>query len=163
MLEITPQKNNFILKNNTLHKPYVAPSWLPGGNAQTIYPFLLRSLVIPTYQRERLELDDGDFIDIDWLDNSTDRPLVVMFHGLEGDSSSQYARSIMGLFQELGWRGAVVHFRGCSGTPNRLPRAYHAGDSEEIDRILHNIIDKNQSLNSNTQLYVHVCSLCARE
>ena len=147
------------MKNNILHKPYVAPSWLPGGNAQTIYPFLLRSLVIPTYQRERLELDDGDFIDIDWLDNSTDRPLVVMFHGLEGDSSSHYARSIMGLFQELGWRGAVVHFRGCSGTPNRLPRAYHAGDSEEIDRILLKIIDKNQSLNSNTQLYVIGISL----
>lgn len=147
------------MKNNTLHKPYVAPYWLPGGNAQTIYPFLLRSLVIPTYQRERLELDDGDFIDIDWLDNSTDRPLVVMFHGLEGDSSSHYARSIMGLFQELGWRGAVVHFRGCSGTPNRLPRAYHAGDSEEIDRILLKIIDKNQSLNSNTQLYVIGISL----
>ena len=153
------QKNNFILKNNTLHKPYVAPYWLPGGNAQTIYPVLLRSLVIPTYHRERLELDDGDFIDIDWLDSSTDRPLVVMFHGLEGDSSSHYARSIMGLFQELGWRGAVVHFRGCSGTPNRLPRAYHAGDSEEIDRILLKIIDKNQSLNSNTQLYVIGISL----
>ena len=153
------QKNNFILKNNTLHKPYVAPSWLPGGNAQTIYPFLLRSLIIPAYQRERLELDDGDFIDIDWLDNSTDRPLVVMFHGLEGGSSSHYALSIMGLFQELGWRGAVVHFRGCSGTPNRLPRAYHAGDSEEIDRILHKIIDKNQSLGSNAQLYVIGISL----
>ena len=147
------------MKNNTLHKPYVAPYWLPGGNAQTIYPVLLRSLVIPTYHRERLELDDGDFIDIDWLDNSTDRPLVVMFHGLEGDSSSHYARSIMGLFQELGWRGAVVHFRGCSGTPNRLPRAYHAGDSEEIDRILLKITDKNQSLNSNTQLYVIGISL----
>jgi uncharacterized protein len=147
------------LKNNTLHKPYVAPSWLLGGNAQTIYPFLLRSLIIPAYQRERLELDDGDFIDIDWLDNSADRPLVVMFHGLEGDSSSHYARSIMGLLQEIGWRGAVVHFRGCSGTPNRLPRAYHAGDSEEIDRILHKIIDKNHSLGSNAQLYVIGISL----
>jgi len=82
-----------------------------------------------------------------------------MFHGLEGGSSSHYARSIMGLFQELGWRGAVVHFRGCSGTPNRLPRAYHAGDSEEIDRILHKIIEKNQSLGSNARLYVIGISL----
>ena len=65
----------------------------------------------------------------------------------------------MGLFQELGWRGAVVHFRGCSGTPNRLPRAYHAGDSEEIDRILNKIIDKNQSLGFNAQLYVIGISL----
>jgi predicted alpha/beta-fold hydrolase len=147
------------LINNTLYKPYVAPSWLPGGNAQTIYPFMLRSLIIPAYQRERLELDDGDFIDIDWLDNSIDRPLVIMFHGLEGGSSSHYARSIMGLFQELGWRGAVVHFRGCSGTPNRLPRAYHAGDSEEIDRILHKVRERNQSLGSSAPLYVIGISL----
>ena len=145
--------------NNTLYKPYVAPPWLPGGNAQTIYPFMLRSLIIPAYQRERLELDDGDFIDIDWLDNSIDRPLVIMFHGLEGGSSSHYARSIMGLFQELGWRGAVVHFRGCSGTPNRLPRAYHAGDSEEIGRILHKIRERNQSLGSSASLYVIGISL----
>jgi predicted alpha/beta-fold hydrolase len=147
------------LINNTLYKPYVAPPWLPGGNAQTIYPFMLRSLIIPAYQRERLELDDGDFIDIDWLDNSIDRPLVIMFHGLEGGSSSHYARSIMGLFQELGWRGAVVHFRGCSGTPNRLPRAYHAGDSEEIGRILHKIRERNQSLGSSASLYVIGISL----
>ena len=147
------------MKNKTLYKPYVAPSWLPGGNAQTIYPFLLRSLIIPAYQRERLELDDGDFIDIDWLDNPIDRPLVIMFHGLEGGSSSHYARSIMGLFQESGWRGAVVHFRGCSGTPNRLPRAYHAGDSEEIDRILHKVIEKNQSHGSSARLYVIGISL----
>ena len=148
------------MKNNTFpHRPYVAPPWLSGGNAQTIYPFFLRSLIIPAYQRERLELDDGDFIDIDWLDNSIDRPLVIMFHGLEGGSSSHYARSIMGLFQELGWRGAVVHFRGCSGTPNRLPRAYHAGDSEEIDRILHKIREKNKSLSSSAPLYVIGISL----
>jgi predicted alpha/beta-fold hydrolase len=120
---------------------------------------MLRSLIIPAYQRERLELDDGDFIDIDWLDNSIDRPLVIMFHGLEGGSSSHYARSIMGLFQELGWRGAVVHFRGCSGTPNRLPRAYHAGDSEEIDRILHKVRERNQSLGSSAPLYVIGISL----
>lgn len=126
---------------------------------QTIYPFFLRSLTMPIYRRERLELDDGDFIDIDWLDNSIDRPLVIMFHGLEGGSSSHYARSIMGLFQELGWRGVVVHFRGCSGTPNRLPRAYHAGDSEEIDRILHKVRERNQSFGSNARLYVIGISL----
>ena len=148
------------MKNKTLpYGTYVSPPWLPGGNSQTIYPFFLRSLISPAYQRERLELDDGDFIDIDWLDNSIDRPLVIMFHGLEGGSSSHYARSIMGLLQELGWRGAVVHFRGCSGTPNRLPRAYHAGDSEEIGKILHKIRERNQSLGSSASLYVIGISL----
>ena len=144
---------------DTSYKPYVAPVWLPGGNVQTIYPFLLRSLSILAYRRERLELNDGDFIDIDWLDNSIDTPLVILFHGLEGDSSSHYAQSIMGQIQELGWRGAVVHFRGCSGTPNRLPRAYHAGDSEEIDRILSKVRERGNSFSSNTQLYVVGISL----
>lgn len=64
-------------------RPYVAPAWLRGGNAQTIYPYLLSRPSI-AYRRERCELDDGDFIDIDWLDNQYDAPLVVIFHGLEG-------------------------------------------------------------------------------
>ena len=141
-------------------KPYVAPSWLPGGNAQTIYPFLLNSLPLISYRRERWELDDGDFIDIDWLDNLVDSPLVELFHGLEGGSRSHYAQSIMGALRDKGWRGAVVHFRGCSGSPNRLPRAYHAGDSEEIDWILHRICKLNNSLRSTTPIYAVGISLC---
>jgi predicted alpha/beta-fold hydrolase len=96
------------------------------------------------YRRERSELDDGDFIDIDWLDGHHDAPLVVLFHGLEGSSYSHYVLSIMGLLQDLGWRGAVIHFRGCSGSPNRLPRAYHAGDSTEIDWVLRRIAGQNK-------------------
>lgn len=140
-------------------KPYVAPTWLPGGNAQTIYPFLLSSLPLISYRRERWELDDGDFIDIDWLDNLVDSPLVVLFHGLEGGSCSHYARSIMGTLRDKGWRGVVVHFRGCSGSPNRLPRAYHAGDSEEIDWILRRICKLNKSPRSTTPIYAVGISL----
>ncbi|SEK98809.1 YheT family hydrolase [Nitrosovibrio tenuis] len=126
-------------------KPYIAPAWLRGGNAQTIYPYLLSRPFIP-FRRERWELDDGDFIDIDWLAGHHDAPLVVLFHGLEGSSSSHYVLSIMGMLQDLGWRGAVVHFRGCSGSPNRLPRAYHAGDSTEIDLVLRRIAVQNKRL-----------------
>jgi predicted alpha/beta-fold hydrolase len=61
---------------------------------------------------------------------------VVLFHGLEGSSRSHYARAIMAAVTATDWNGAVVHFRGCSGTPNRLARAYHSGDSAEIDWIL---------------------------
>jgi predicted alpha/beta-fold hydrolase len=60
----------------------------------------------------------------------------VLFHGLEGSSRSHYARRLMHAVQQRGWHGVVVHFRGCSGEPNRLPRAYHSGDSAEIDWIL---------------------------
>lgn len=63
-------------------------------------------------------------------------PCVVLFHGLEGSSRSHYARSVMRAAAERGWRGVVVHFRGCSGEPNRLARAYHSGDSAEIGWVL---------------------------
>lgn len=139
-------------------RPYVAPSWLKGGNAQTIYPYLLSRPVIP-YRRERWELDDGDFVDIDWLDNAPHAPLVVIFHGLEGSSGSHYALSMMCVLQDLGWRGAVAHFRGCSGLPNRLPRAYHAGDSTEIDWIMRRISTRNKMLGGNVPVFVVGVSL----
>lgn len=63
-------------------------------------------------------------------------PLVALFHGLEGSSRSHYAVAMMSAVREAGWRGCVVHFRGCGGAPNRLPRAYHSGDSAEVDWIL---------------------------
>ena len=121
--------------------PYRAPKWLPGGHAQTIYPLLIKPRPCP-YRRERWETPDGDFIDLDWngagaADNAA--PLLVLFHGLEGSSQSHYALSLMHGLTAAGWRGVVVHFRGCSGEPNRLPRAYHSGDSDEIDWILHRL------------------------
>lgn len=116
---------------------YRAPRWLPGGHAQTIYPLLIKPDALP-YRRERWETPDGDFVDADWSTVTEDdqRPLLVLFHGLEGSSNSHYAIALMRAVTSLGWGGVVVHFRGCSGEPNRLPRAYHSGDSQEIDWIL---------------------------
>lgn len=137
---------------------YRAPKWLPGGNAQTIYPYLLNRRLSVCYRRERWELEDGDFVDVDWLDGLSDKPLVVLLHGLEGGSRSHYALSIMRYLQTKRWRGAVIHFRGCSGYPNRLPRAYHAGDSAEIDWMLQRIAVINQS-GCDSRLYVVGVSL----
>ncbi|MSQ52208.1 MAG: alpha/beta fold hydrolase [Betaproteobacteria bacterium] len=113
--------------------PYRAPWWLPGGNAQTLYAALFADAgAVPDYRRTRWDTPDGDFVDIDWRDAGADSPLVVLFHGLEGDSSSHNARVLVHAFRRAGWRVAVAHFRGCSGEPNRLARAYHSGDSPEI-------------------------------
>ncbi len=143
----------------TKTKPYVAPSWLPNGHTQTIYPFLIKPKKKIIYQRERWELDDGDFVDIDWMDGTNDAPLVVLFHGLEGGSNSHYAFSIMSALQEVGWRGVVIHFRGCSGLPNRLPRAYHAGDSAEINWMLQRIKQHPSVLNTCAHIYTIGVSL----
>jgi hypothetical protein len=112
---------------------YRAPWWLPGGHLQTILPALAPRPRI-AWRRERWDTPDGDFIDLDWAGDAG--PLLVLFHGLEGGSSSHYSRSIAAQALRAGWRCVVSHFRGCSGEINRLPRAYHSGDSDELDWIL---------------------------
>jgi uncharacterized protein len=120
---------------------YRAPWWLPGGNAQTIWPAVFARRTrgpVPEYRRERWTTPDGDFVDLDFLDTdvSPRRPLIVLFHGLEGSSRSHYSEA----FADVAWRGkltyVVPHFRGCSGEMNLAPRAYHSGDHEEVDFIL---------------------------
>ena len=122
---------------------YEAPWWLPGGNLQTIWAALRASRYEggkPQFTRTRWTTPDQDFIDVDFLvDGSTsraDKPLLVVFHGLEGSSSSHYAEAFADVAQLRGWACAVPHFRGCSGELNWAPRAYHSGDFEEIDWIL---------------------------
>ncbi|MHB1677528.1 MAG: hydrolase [Sulfuriferula sp.] len=115
---------------------YHPPSWLPGGHLQTLYPYFFASRPKLDYRRERWELPDGDFLDLDWLDNDSNAPLLVLFHGLEGDSRGYYMLALMQQAKLLGWRGVAINFRGCSGEPNRLPRAYFAGDSAEIGYVL---------------------------
>ncbi len=118
---------------------YHPPKWLPGGHAQTLYPLLIKPEPLP-YRRQRCDTPDGDFIDLDWIDTADQStPLVVLFHGLEGSSNSHYAIALMRALSAIGWGGVVVHFRGCSGEINRLPRAYHSGDSDEIDWVLRQI------------------------
>jgi uncharacterized protein len=135
---------------------YHAPWWLPGRHLQTIYARSLGRNYTVRYRRERWETPDGDFIDLDWLDDARrDSPLVVLFHGLEGCSRSHYAVSLMAAVAREGWGGVVPHFRGCSGEANRLRRSYHSGDSREIDWILQRI----KSANLRRPIYVGGVSL----
>ncbi len=116
--------------------PFRAPWWLPGGHLQTIYASLFAPKPRVIYRRERWELADGDFLDLDWVDGAPDKPLLVLFHGLEGSSQGHYALAMMDTLRQHGWRGVAVNFRGCSGSPNRLARAYHSGDSAEVNMVL---------------------------
>ena len=124
------------------HHP--APWWLPGGNLQTIWAARLSQRHLPGHtprlERERWDTPDGDFIDVDHLvdvgPSPPRQPRLVLFHGLEGSSGSQYAQAFASVAQQRGWGFSVPHFRGCSGELNRAPRAYHSGDFEEIGWIL---------------------------
>jgi predicted alpha/beta-fold hydrolase len=92
----------------------------------------------PTFRRERWHTPDRDFVDVDWLVTPSEkqRPLLVLFHGLEGSSQSHYAEAFADYARERNFAYAVPHFRGCSGELNLAPRAYHSGDYEEIGWVL---------------------------
>ncbi len=101
-------------------------------HVQTILPNTLFPRAKVALRRERLELPDGDFIDVDWT-TGTGGPIVIVLHGLEGSIRSRYANHIMLRIHELGFRGALPHFRNCSGEPNRLPISYHSGFTQDLE------------------------------
>lgn len=127
---------------------YRAPWWLPGGNPQTVWAALASRRHFgppPRWKRSRWKTPDGDFIDVDQALHSSapEAPLLVLFHGLEGSSASQYAVAFADFAAAHGVAYAVPHFRGCSGELNQAPRAYHSGDFQEIDWILRRFAEEH--------------------
>lgn len=117
-----------------LHPAEFHPPWvLANRHVQTLLPRLLPRRRLVTSE-EILELPDGDFVELVWAKPSPaspDAPIFLLFHGLEGSIDSPYARELMAAAAGLGWRAVLMHFRGCGGRPNRLPRAYHSGDTAD--------------------------------
>lgn len=110
------------------------------GHLQTIIPSLFRKIIIP-YKRERLELTDGDFLDLDWHLKGS-KKLVIVTHGLEGNSHRPYVTGMLKLFGENGFDGLGWNCRSCSGEINRLPRFYHHGDAEDLRAVVEHAINK---------------------
>ncbi|HAM72819.1 MAG TPA: alpha/beta hydrolase, partial [Verrucomicrobiales bacterium] len=100
---------------------YEAPWFLRNGHAHTVYPALRRKVREVDYVRERLELPDGDFLDLDWSRVGGSRTVVVS-HGLEGSSQGGYVRGMVRAFNRRGWDAVAWNCRGGSGEPNRLVR-----------------------------------------
>jgi predicted alpha/beta-fold hydrolase len=112
-----------------------APFFLRNGHVQTILPVLLPRQVRTAFMRERLELPDGDFLDLDWLRHGAPR-LVILAHGLEGSSTQTYIRGMAAALARAGWDSLAYNYRGCSGEPNRLPRAYHSGETDDLRAVI---------------------------
>lgn len=123
--------------------------WLRNPHLQTLWASKVRRVSAPEQIPQRLELDDGDFIDTNWStfladrespaasENPADNPdtcrgIVCMFHGLGGSLQSAYASATFSALEKAGFAVAFMHFRGCSGEPNRLAKAYHSGETGDI-------------------------------
>jgi predicted alpha/beta-fold hydrolase len=103
----------------------------------TVFANLARVLPRPRARRERWELPDGDFLDLDrHPDADPDAPLLVACHGLEGSSRAPYVRGLAALARDRGLAVLALNFRGCSGELNRLPRFYHSGETGDLDLVV---------------------------
>lgn len=118
-----------------------APWWLPGGHLQTVWR-KLASVPALIRQRQRIELDDGDFIDVDHLHangpdaDGGDKPLVFLLHGLAGCSASPYILAMQQTLHSAGYDSVAMNLRGCSGDHNRLAIAYHSGCSGDVEQVM---------------------------
>ncbi|MDY8137118.1 YheT family hydrolase [Aquimarina sp. 2201CG5-10] len=125
-----------------IESKYTPPFIFRNGHVSTIYPNLFRIVKGVNQQRERLELDDGDFIDLDWSysPDQKSKKLAVLIHGLEGNGQRQY---ILGLAKHLNnnnWDAVAINLRNCSGEVNRLYKSYNAGASEDLNAVINHII-----------------------
>lgn len=122
-----------------LSSHYKAPAWIGGKHAQTIIPALFRKVTGVNLVRERIPTEDYDFLDIDWCTRGHSR-LVIISHGLEGNSRQPYSLGMIKAFTSSGWDALAWNFRGCSGEPNQSVRFYHAGSTGDLKSVIQHAV-----------------------
>lgn len=152
------------MTTGTFNTEFIPTWWLPEGHSQTLWRKFSPAKKV-AHRRQRVELDDGDYIDLDWAvidpKESKDNTIVFFLHGLCGCSRSSYILAMQSLLNDQGIASVAMNFRGCSGEINRLARAYHSGVSEDVNEVFsklamdfpgHNFVFVGYSLGANVLL-----------
>ncbi|MCP4158955.1 MAG: alpha/beta fold hydrolase [Deltaproteobacteria bacterium] len=122
---------------NTEYKP---PLLFKNGHIQTVFPSLFRKVEDPLYKRERIDTEDGDFLDLDWSKNGN-RKIAIVSHGLEGSSDRSYVTGMVRALKIEGWDSVAWNFRSCSGETNRLLKMYHSGASYDLEAVINHVAE----------------------
>lgn len=110
------------------------------GHISTIYSAIVRKVRVSGFQRERLELEDGDFLDLDWTHSGEpSERVVILLHGLEGNAQRPYMLGSIRLLSQNGFSCCAVNLRGCSGSPNRKYASYHSGATQDLDAVVRHV------------------------
>jgi len=127
-----------------INSTYKKPIFLPGRHIETMLPSIFRKPPRPLYIRERINTRDGDFLDLDWAINKSEN-LVILSHGLEGDSGRPYMVGMSNIFTENGWDVCAWNYRGCSGKVNLTHKSYHSGATKDLALVTGHAIKKKYS------------------
>lgn len=119
------------------------PFYMFHRHLETILPSRMRKVLDVRYERERLELPDGDFIDLDWIKNDHKR-LAFLSHGLEGSSERPYMQGMAKIFRENEWDVLAWNCRSCSGEMNRLEKMYHQGATHDMEAVMQHALASNK-------------------
>ena len=115
------------------------PAYLFNGHLETIIPSLYRRVKGVIYDREKIGTPDHDFLNLDWSKVGSDR-LLIISHGLEGDSKRHYAMGLVKLFNSKGIDVLVWNNRSCGGEINLNPILYHHGASYDLDTTVEHVL-----------------------
>ncbi len=118
---------------------YRPPPGFANGHVQTLFPALFRRVPTLTRRRERITTPDGDFLDLDWSEPAASERLVILSHGLEGESRNACIQGMAAAFHRAGWDALAWNLRGCSDEPNRLLRSYHSGATEDLACVIRHV------------------------
>ena len=113
---------------------YRCPWFLRNGHLQTILGAYKKAPDIH-YDRTRIELVDGDFLDVDRCGHGRAR-LVIISYGMEGDSHRHYVRTMVKALSEADRDVWVWNYRGISGEPNRKVHFYHGGLVDDLAMVI---------------------------
>lgn len=129
----------FYLFMPLIESSYRPPFYLRNAHLATIIPSTFRKVEGVDYKRERIHTPDGDFLDLDWSINRSNK-LVIISHGLEGSADRPYVKGMVKYFNQNGWDALAWNCRSCSGELNWKPRFYHHGATEDIEQVINHAI-----------------------
>ena len=118
--------------------PYTPPPILFNRHLETIFPSILRKVVLQDAVRERINTDDEDFLDLDWYKGGSSR-CVIISHGLEGNSTRAYVKGMVRAFFSNGFDAVAWNYRGCSGEINKQLRFYHSGATDDLQTVVNHV------------------------
>ncbi|MEP0712051.1 MAG: alpha/beta hydrolase, partial [Algoriphagus sp.] len=124
---------------------YTRPKWLFNGHLETIYPSLFRKVSVQPPVQERISTHDGDFLDLDWYRQNTSK-LVIISHGLEGNSTRAYMLGMVKTFLAEGYDVLTWNFRSCSEEMNKQVIFYHSGATYDLDQIVSHAYDQYEEI-----------------
>lgn len=124
-----------------LPSKYKAKHLFKNGFISTVYSGLVRTVNGVTQTRERLELNDGDFLDLDWsFATQPSRQLIIVLHGLEGNAQRPYITGTAAIFNTNNIDALCINFRGCGGEDNRMFSSYHSGKTDDLDEVINYVL-----------------------